>query len=118
MMQGVTGAILGTLVPLQWLGKKVVAIFDERFPELLSPVEYCTTLKKELDQRGALYFGGGTKPGALDASAYGILCVFVSGDMEFAKEALTKSGLLDWYERISKEIPDVLKKEGKWPFYT
>jgi len=126
LMTGATGWMLNNMVPFQWLGSKAVAKFTEKHPDLLSPLEYCTKLKSELDERGSTYLSGNDdKPGIMDASAYGVLCVFVGKNDEkddstikFAKEAMTKSGLDDWYNRTQKQIPNVLERQGKWPFYT
>ncbi|KAK3285781.1 hypothetical protein CYMTET_6621 [Cymbomonas tetramitiformis] len=118
-LTGLTGLLIRNLAPLSY-GKEAAARLSKRYPNLRQPGEYCLELQRILDVRGTPFFAG-TRPGAIDASAYGALCAWASGGentMPFAKQALTKSGLDAWYERAGKEIPNVFDLQGWWPFYT
>ncbi len=118
-------------------------------------------MKGALDARKTPFFAG-EHAGALDASAYGALCVWHAGGEEsmevllspssattlalasplsclelftllplwyvsesswlavvqFAKEAVTKSGLQPWLERTQAAIPSVFDLQGWWPLST
>ena len=89
-------------------------------PELKSPLEYCTILKKESEERGSEYFHR-TTPGPLDASIYGAMARWWPGSeiptMSFMADALSQSGLSVWYENVGLAIPHMWMQHGWYPFY-
>jgi glutathione S-transferase len=116
---GMTGFFVRNLAPLS-LAKKGAENIARKHPDLKTPLEYCTILKQELDQRGGKYFHGDSV-GPLDASVYGAMAAWAPGGentMPFMVDALSKSGMSPWYNSVSKDIPNMWKLHGWFPFYT
>jgi len=118
-LTGVTGFLIHHLAPFS-LALKGAERIRAINPHLREPEEYLRELRQSLDERASPFFAGNA-PGALDASLFGCLSVWLAGGeytMPFAAQAIKQGGLHEWHERMTAIMPDLFVKHGWWPLYT